>query len=379
MWRDALFLARKDAGILFRSRLVWVWAFLMPVVFFYFIGTVTGGFGQPSGSRPAIALWAPADAGFLADLLAERLDKQGYRVVRVSGAAELARYARRLTVPENFSANVLAGKPMKVGLERIGAELDTNYDQVRVGKAVYSLLADLIVVRTAGGEPSAESLREVAARPRTLTLEVTSAGKRLDPPSGFEQSVPGTMVMFMLLTMFTSGSVWLVVEREQGILRRLASSPMSRGAVVAGKWGARMALAMVQTAFAMATGALAFRVHWGPNLWMICLVLAAYAALAVSLSVLVGALARTIGQAVGVGVLASNVMAALGGCWWPIEIRPRWAQSIALLFPTGWAMDALHKLVNFRDPAAAALPHLLVLGAAALLAGYLAARRFRFQ
>jgi ABC-type multidrug transport system permease subunit len=268
---------------------------------------------------------------------------------------------------------------MKVNLARTGEGLDTSYDQVRTAKAVYSLLADLIVVRAGGGTPTVESLREVAARPRTLTVEVTSAGKRHDPPSGFEQSVPGSMVTFVLLAMFTSGSVWLVIEREQGILRRLASSPMSRGAVVAGKWGARMALAVVQIAFAMTAGALLFRVHWGPNLWMICLVLAAYAALAVSLSLLVGAMARTIGQAVGLGVLASNVMAALGGCWWPIEITPRWAQSIALAFPTGWTMDALHKLVKFGDPAVAALPHLCVLSAAALVAGYFAARRFRFQ
>ena len=42
-------------------------------------------------------------------------------------------------------------------------------------------------------------------------------------------------------------------------------------------------------------------------------------------------------------------------------------------------MDALHKLVNFGDPAGAALPHLLVLAAAALVAGFFSARRFRFQ
>ena len=37
------------------------------------------------------------------------------------------------------------------------------------------------------------------------------------------------MVMFTLLVMFTSGAVTLTVERNRGILRRLASSPMSRG------------------------------------------------------------------------------------------------------------------------------------------------------
>ena len=378
MWRDALYLARKDTEYLFRSRIVWVWAFLMPVVFFYFIGTVTGGFARPAVA-PTMALAAPPTSGFMADLLAERLAKQGYRVVRVGSAAELARYMRRLSVPEHFTDTVLSGKPMKVTFARTGGGLTASYDQFRAGRAVYSVLADLIAVAGTGGQASRETLAAMSARPRTLTVEVSQAGRRLDPPSGFEQSVPGTMVMFVLLAMFTSGSVWLVIEREQGILRRLASSPMSRGAMVAGKWGARMSLAVVQIAFALLTGALLFRVHWGPNLWMIALVLVAYGALAVSLGVLVGTLAKTQGQAIAAGVLASNVMGALGGCWWPIEITPRWVQSIALLFPTGWTMDALHKLVSFGDPASAALPHLVVLSVAALVAGYFSARRFRFQ
>ena len=40
---------------------------------------------------------------------------------------------------------------------------------------------------------------------------------------------------------------------------------------------------------------------------------------------------RTEGQAVGIGVLATNVLAALGGCWWPIEITPAWMQTLALV------------------------------------------------
>ena len=93
-----------------------------------------------------------------------------------------------------------------------------------------------------------ESFAQLAKQPRLISLEVTSAGKRKDPPIGFEQAVPGTLVMFTLLVMFTSGGASLLVERRQGILRRLASSPMSRGAVVLGKWGARVTLGFIQIA-----------------------------------------------------------------------------------------------------------------------------------
>jgi ABC-type Na+ efflux pump permease subunit len=345
----------------------------MPVIFFYFIGTITGGFSRPA-ARPAMAFWAAPDAGYMADVMATRLEERGYRVVKVGTAQEASQYTRRLSVPAGFTRNVLAGQPMKVTLTRTGGGLDASYDQFRAGRAVYSLLADLIVVSE---DPTPEAFAEIHGRPRLITVEVTSAGRRTYPPGGFEQAVPGTMVMFVLLTMLTTSAVWLVVERKQGILRRLASSPMSRTSIVCGKCLARLVLSAVQIAFAMITGSVLFHIRWGANLWIILVVLAAYAALAVAGSVLLGALARTEGQVIGIGVLLTNLLGALGGCWWPIEVTPRWAQKLALLLPTGWAMDALHKLVSFGDAPSAVLPHITVLAAAALALGVIAARRFR--
>jgi ABC-type multidrug transport system permease subunit len=108
-------------------------------------------------------------------------------------------------------------------------------------------------------------------------------------------------------------------------------------------------------------------------------VLAVYAGLIGFLGILLGSLARSEGQAVGIGVLASNVLAALGGCWWPIEITPGWMQHLALFLPTGWAMDALHRLVNFGASPASVLPHVAVMAGAAAVAAALSARVFRFQ
>ena len=52
---------------------------------------------------------------------------------------------------------------------------------------------------------------------------------------------------------------------------------------------------------------------------------------------------------------------------------------LALFLPTGWTMDALHKLVNFGASPASVIPHVGVTVAAALAAGYAVARSFRFQ
>jgi ABC-type multidrug transport system permease subunit len=129
----------------------------------------------------------------------------------------------------------------------------------------------------------------------------------------------------------------------------------------------------------MITGAVLFGVHWGPNLPMVVVVMLAYGGLAATLAMLLGNFGRSAGQVVGVGVIAGNLLAGLGGCWWPIEITPRWAQTLAMFLPTGWTMDALHKLINFGAAPATVIPHVCVSVALALAGGWLLARTFRFE
>jgi len=378
MLRDALYLAGMESRYLLTRRETIIWTFVMPVVFFYFIGTITGH-NSSSTTRDPLAISAASDAGFLADQLAQRLGADDYRVVRTRSPEEFLSYGRRLEIPAGFTDSVLAGHPMKVKFTRTGDDLDTSYDQIRVARAVYTLLADLQTIRATDADPTPERFAELAATPRKLTLDVHSAGRRVEAPTGFEQSVPGILVMFTMLVLFTSGAVTLTIERNTGILRRLASSPMSRGAVVLGKWGARMVVGGIQIAFAMLAGRILFHVHWGPNLAVVLLVLLAYGALAASLAMLLGNFGRTEGQVIGLGVILSNLMAGLGGCWWPIEVTPPWAQKAAVFLPTGLTMNALHKLVNFGAPPADVVPHLVALTLAAALALYALSRTFRFQ
>jgi hypothetical protein len=54
-------------------------------------------------------------------------------------------------------------------------------------------------------------------------------------------------------------------------------------------------------------------------------------------------------------------------------------QSLAMFLPTGWTMDALHRLVSFDHPALTAAPHIAGLGVSALALGWATTRAFRFQ
>ncbi len=378
MLRTTWFIARHDVLHMLREKETIGWIFVMPLVFTYFIGTASGGYGRDRTKKDEIALVAPPDAGFLADRIAKRLTENEYEVRRVSTTAEAEGSARRVELPAEFTDTVLAGEKTRVILGREEEGISGDYDKVRVGRAVYTTLADVVATAREGGTPSLESFEALDAMPRMLSLEVSAAGKRRTIPGGFQQTVPGTMVMMTLIVLLTSGAVLLVIERRAGLLRRLSYSPLPRGGIVLGKWLGKLLLGAVQIAFAMIAGTLLFDMDWGPNLPMVLVVLAAWAAFCASAGLFLGSLARTEGQAVGLGVLATNVLAALGGCWWPIEVAPGWMQTLSKFLPTGWAMDAMHRLVSFQAGAASALPHALALATGALVLGFLAMRRFRF-
>jgi ABC-type Na+ efflux pump permease subunit len=378
MLGDACFIAWHTRHLL-RERETMLWLFVMPIVFFYFIGTITSGFGPRPATKPRLVVRVGENAGFLAEELIRRLEAENYEVVKAGTLEEFDASWRRLEIPADFSAKALANEKATIRFARKEGGLNQRYDDLRIRRAVYTVLADLVAVSATGEEPNSERFRQLDDLPRTLKIQVEPGGKRKHVPNGFEQAIPGTLVMFTLIVLLTSGTVTVVNDRKIGALRRLASTPISRETIIFGKWLGRLFLALVQIVFAMIAGSLLFGMKWGADLPMILLVLLAWGGFCASLALLLGNLIDSEAQGIGIGVLASNLLAALGGCWWPIEITPPWMQGLSHFLPSGWAMDAMHRLISFQAGWAAAIPHVLALLTASVVIGYLAARRFRFQ
>lgn len=381
---NVIFIAWHDVRYQLRQSSTLLWLLVMPPVFFYFIGTVTGGFrsGAADGAATRIVV-AAAAPGFLKDQIELRLRDNGFEPIWVGTVTpdeEGNLPIRVLTLGGNLSEQVLAGEQVTASYDTKASALSRDYEVIRIQRSLYTVLADIVVANANAEETlSGEALEALNNQERIWQLDVSTAGQRQEIPTGFEQSIPGILVMFTLLVLLTSGASMLVIERRQGLLRRLASAPMSRAEVVAGKWGGRMVLAAVQIGVALLVGTALFRMVWGPDLAMIMIVLAAWAAFCASAGLLLGSLATTEGQASGLGVLFANALAALGGCWWPIEITPAWMQFLQKLLPTGWTMDALHKLISFQAGAASALPNVVALLVGSLLVGMLAVNRFRYD
>jgi ABC-2 type transport system permease protein len=167
------------------------------------------------------------------------------------------------------------------------------------------------------------------------------------PPSGFSQSLPGMLVMFVMQMILTYGGVSLVNDRLGGQLRRLVATPVHPLEAYGAKVLARVMLACVQAGVLLACGAILFRLPLGDHPLFLLPVVLSLGVVAGCLSVLVGLLCSTEKQVIVVAIFGAMVLSALGGCWWPIELVPETFKTIAMLTPSYWAMHGLQSVLYF--------------------------------
>jgi len=164
----------------------------------------------------------------------------------------------------------------------------------------------------------------------------------------FDQNVPGFSVTFLLPGMLLGVSLGLLDERDWGTLDRQRALPIAAANVLIGKLLARFLVGVAQMVVLLAVGWLAFGVSLGPQPWALLLPTVGIVFAGCAFGLVVAALAPTREAVLPVGSIVIVTMAAVGGCWWPIDLEPRWMRSVALAFPTTWAMDAFNDLMIRR-------------------------------
>lgn len=387
IWRLALLDLRLTA----RDRAAFFWMLILPVAFMWLFSNLGGGDGSP----PKIHLTIEDhDGGWLARALVAELDDGRLELVEQTPAdpaagtdeGEPEEPPRVLVIPEGFTTGALAGEQQTLELASRGNANDqyTVAAQMHVVRVIARLLGRLVELRTRPGDDlDDDALRagmaRLAERPALVQLRVSEAGRGTPVVSGRAQSIPGTLTGIVLMMTMIYGGVFLAQEKVNGTLRRQAALPLTRGQIFTGKLLGRLLIAGVQIVILVAIGRFVFGLSWGASPLGLALVLATYAAAVAGMATLLGAVVATPDQASGIGWITSMVMAALGGCWWPSEIMPRWLWLAAHALPTAWAMDALHSLVSFgRGLESVLLPSVVLLAFGAASA-WLGARWLRFE
>ncbi|HEX5067005.1 MAG TPA: ABC transporter permease [Myxococcota bacterium] len=222
------------------------------------------------------------------------------------------------------------------------------------------------------------SLPELPSAPGSLRLVERGISGASSTVNTFDQNVPGFSVTFLLLGMLLGVSLGLLDERDWGTFDRLRSLPIGLATVLTGKLLSRFCVGVAQMIVLFAVGRAAFAISLGPQPLALLLPITGIAFAGAAFGLLVAAVAPSRDSVLPVGSAVAITMAAIGGCWWPIDLEPRWIRQVALWLPTRWAMEAFNDLMmRQRTVSAALVPTavLLAFGLAFLVAGLALFRR----
>jgi ABC-type multidrug transport system permease subunit len=210
-----------------------------------------------------------------------------------------------------------------------------------------------------------------------LNIEEVTVGGGAKTINSFDQQVPGFSVTFLLLGLLLGVSLGLFDERDWGTFDRIRAMPIASRNVLLGKLTARFIVGMAQMILLFAVGYLFFGMSLGPQPWALLLPIASIVFAGTAFGLIIAGVARTRDSVLPLGAIVIMSMAALGGCWWPIDLEPRWMRTVALALPTTWAMESFNDLMIRQRGVEATLKPTAVLVAYAL--AYLAIGLWLFR
>ena len=356
IWRQALWMAHKDTRIFFRDRFAAGFMFLLPFLFVFGFSLALRDLSTEDGvlelaiatqERAGIsavvieALVAEADAGIRQVDYAEAL-----------AAVEAGTLAGFVAFPADFSAALLAGRPTAL-------EVVLRDENGEVPAALRGL-AQSIAARISDQVLFYEALARLggaAALPTNLTLmdeqEVEPAivfeTERLREAEDFRAenfTLSGYLTMFVFFGAALSAEA-IARERQANTLERLLANGVRREAVVLGKFIGIALRGTLQVTVLWLVGIPLFGVAAGDAPAAVILISVLMALASAGAGLVLASLVQDVRAARSAGIMASLILAPLGGCWWPLFTTPRWMQSLAKLTPHGWANDAFNRLILF--------------------------------
>lgn len=364
-------IAKLELTLAVRDRGSVIWSLVAPVVMAWIFGTMLGGGSSPGPTHAFVDAGAnpPAVAGGVAAVLAR---DPGIVVDSLA-----TRGSVRVELPDSLLARLRGGNDVvaRVHPGDAGA-FQARAVGARTREALYRIAFQRTRLEGAGNGVAPAAL-DVADRP--LVLTVAARGSVRPAVTGPRHALPAMLVMFILFQLTTFFLTLWVSDLQSGKTRRITMSPTRTGDILLAQIVARVVWGALQVVIILGLGSWILGVHLDVPPAPLAALLGAYMLAAASLGMLLASLFRSTDKANAVGVIVSLVLAALGGCWWPLELVPAAMRKIALALPTGQAMDAFGNLTALGHGAPFPTSNVLALLAMACIMMPVAARRMKSQ
>jgi ABC-2 type transport system permease protein len=168
--------------------------------------------------------------------------------------------------------------------------------------------------------------------------------------------LPSMLTAGLASTTLTNLAIWIAVDRDNGTLRRLVTTPMPRGAYFLGKIIQMVVVGVLESLALLAVGVFAYGVdlpatpaRWFTFAWVTLLAFATFGILGVALS----SLPRTARSAPAVVNAPVMLLLFISGIYLPLTMLPGWLQDASALFPLRWVAQGMRSAFLPDEVAAA--------------------------
>ncbi|SCL37343.1 ABC-2 type transport system permease protein [Micromonospora rhizosphaerae] len=196
-------------------------------------------------------------------------------------------------------------------------------------------------------------------------------------PTVFDRVALIMLGFFPFIVMFLVTSIAMLRERTTGTLERLLTTPLGKIDLLFG-YGIAFGLAgAVQATIASMVAYWVFDLDTAGSVWLVVMIAAINAVLAVALGLFCSAFARTEFQAVQFMPVVVAPQLLLCGLFVPRGQMAGWLQAISDALPLSYAVEALQEVGAHAEPTGTMWRDVAIVAGAAVLALVLAAATLR--
>ncbi len=382
---------KNDLHQIIRDRQAALYLILMPVLFTLIFGFIFQGNNGKTEKAFAIGVVLPAGDTMAEAIYAQLENVSGYEPFRITDSFSMdalkasvkkQKMKCALIIPEGFSASLRNGEKPGITLiidkksvsgiaveQSIFAIIQNVTDAAKTAlfnvksREQLSPFADEAARNEYFNAVFRKALTEWENPPIQVTLERGDT-KNIESSSSsgnsFAHSSVGMLMQFAIAGLIGAATIF-VTEREQGVLRRLMSTAVTKPQIMFGHFSAMYLMILVQFAILIAFGQIVFGVPYFSSPLATVLISLASVFFIASLGLLIGVLAKSQEQVTVYGLVPMFVLSALGGAWVPLEYTGKVFQTIGHLTPLAWAIDGFENVtIRLQGVSSVLLPAAIV-------------------
>ncbi|WP_339323163.1 ABC transporter permease [Paenibacillus sp. FSL W8-0194] len=342
MWRDIWFLATRTLLMTFRKRSTLILYFGLPiagiVATFLLYGSVgttelrVGVVNEDSGQRIA-----EDTVGFVKNLDHVSIVHVGRNELKELLAAN--KLDSGLIIDSGFSESVLSGSPDHIAIESVKGAQVTGYMKSMLRGYIDNVAA---MGKIAGGDGT--KFQQIYDQYRSSAFKLTSESVNdMSLAKQMSYQSIGFLLLFMLNSAASLAELMLK-HRENRTYYRILSSPINAKTYVLANIAVNAVVMLAQIVIALFFMKVVFHMDPGISVFEMFALLAIFAVVSISLSLVIIAFSKSSGMAGALQNLIIVPTCLLSGCFFPLSIMPETLRRVSDFLPQSWVLQSIEKL-----------------------------------